>query len=127
MGREIDFIFDRNGDANYRILPRGIIHDYSGNCIAYIANISIFDYQGTHRAWYEDGVLRDQRGEIVGFTKNFKEKIPGLTFRRNTPIRSIMDKPEPIRQIKKPAPIRPFKKFTWSNKTLKQTLEDKML
>ena len=64
---EIDVIWDENGAARYRILKDTRIVDFDGHNIAWLdEHGNIIDYEGRHRGFYENGVLRDPEGMVVG-------------------------------------------------------------
>ena len=131
MTIEEDYIYNRNGEAEYRVLPRGIISDYMGNCVAYIRktsfNTCIYDYNGNQIAWFEKGALRDKEGYLVGFSdNNLTEKnynMPMLPYKKLKSNRNVFDKIEPNRKIAQPCQIRPMPKNIWSKKSLKEILE----
>ena len=86
---EIDVIWDENGTARYRILKDTRIVDFDGHNIAWLDEQgNIIDYEGRHRGFYENGVMRDPEGMVVGIGQDpggphpvLHEKglIPGAT------------------------------------------------
>jgi hypothetical protein len=45
------------------------IFSFSGEPLAYIHDISIYNYEGKHLGFYKDGWIRDPTGKCVLFTK----------------------------------------------------------
>ncbi len=68
---EIDVIWDENGTARYRILKDNRIVDFDGHNLAWLDEQgSVIDYDGRHLAFYENGIMRDTEGSVVGLGKD---------------------------------------------------------
>ena len=105
---EIDVIWDENGTARYRILKDTRIVDFDGHNIAWLDEQgNVIDYEGNHRAFYENGVMRDGEGKVIGLGQDpagphpvlhEKALIPGATKAaaapKKTKAKKLMKKPE---------------------------------
>ncbi|HWY27921.1 MAG TPA: hypothetical protein VNW25_01550 [Candidatus Sulfotelmatobacter sp.] len=117
---EIDVIWDENGTARYRILKDTRIVDFDGHNIAWLDEQgNIIDYEGRHRGFYENGILRDAEGRVVGLGQDpagphpvlpNKGLIPGATKAASAP-----KKPKPKNLMKKPEAS-----LLWSKKMLEE-------
>lgn len=64
-------IFDKKGKPSLVIVQ----HDYLASCrhniyAGYIEESGVYDFNGTQRGWFDDGVLRDLSGKCVGFVES---------------------------------------------------------
>jgi hypothetical protein len=117
---EIDVIWDENGAARYRILKDTRIVDFDGHNIAWLdEHGNIIDYEGRHRGFYENGVLRDPEGMVLGLGQDpagphpvlhDKGLIPGATKAASAP-----KKTKPTKLLKKPEAS-----LLWSKKMLEE-------
>ena len=105
--------FDRDGDATLWVLRNGRLVDADGNSIGYIDSDSVYDYNGSHRGWYEEGFIRDHDGACVCFLKGATGLSPILPITSIPPIPGIPEI-EPIRPIKEIKPVKPIKQIAWS-------------
>jgi hypothetical protein len=117
---EVDVIWDENGTARYRVLKDTRIVDFDGHNIAWLDEQgNIIDYEGRHLAFYENGVMRDTEGMVVGLGQDpagphpvlpNKALIPGATKAGPAP-----KKPKPKKLLKKPQAS-----LLWSKKMLEE-------
>lgn len=117
---EIDVIWDENGTARYRILKDMRIVDFDGHNLAWLDELGgVIDYEGRHKAFYENGVMRDPEGLVIGLGKDpigphpvlpNKGLIPEVTKAEAAP-----KKPKPKKILKKPQPS-----LLWSEKMLEE-------
>lgn len=70
------------------------IYLWGGMPVAYLKKSDIYGFNGKHLGWYEDGIVRDHAGCIVGF--NSKAATVSVAF-------------EPFKAFKA---FKPFKAFT---------------
>ena len=117
---EIDVIWDENGTARYRILKDMRIVDFDGHNLAWVDEQGdVIDYEGRHRAFYENGVMRDPEGSVVGLGKDPIGPHPVLPNKGLIP-----EAVKPTAAPKKPKPKKILKKPTgsllWSEKMLEQ-------
>src|SRR5437867_12584695 len=76
---EIDVIWDENGAARYRILKDTRIVDFDGHNIAWLDEQgNIIDYEGRHRGFYENGVMRDPECKVDGLGQDPAGPHPSL-------------------------------------------------
>lgn len=95
-------IFDETGNATHYIdVSKGTVYSFDGTPVAFLKAKStyynVYSYQGDHLGWFENGVIRDHKGDIVGFQRGA--------------ITNILPKLESIKGIKKIEPIRPIEKL----------------
>jgi len=117
---EIDVIWDENGAARYRILKDTRIVDFDGHNNAWLDDQgNIIDYEGRHLAFYENGVMRDAEGRVLGLGQDpagphpvlpNKGLIPGTTKAALAP-----KKPKPKKILNKPEAS-----LLWSKKMLEE-------
>ena len=117
---EIDVIWDENGTARYRVLKDTRIVDFDGHNLAWVDDEgNVIDYEGRHRAFYENGVIRDPEGLVVGLGKDPGGPHPVLPNKGLIP-QSI----KPAVAPKKPKPKKILKKpqgsLLWSKKMLEE-------
>ncbi len=117
---EIDVIWDENGTARYRILKDMRIVDFDGHNIAWLDEQGdVIDYEGRHRAFYENGVMRDPEGLVIGLGKDPAGPHPVLPSKGLIP-----DAVKPTVAPKKPKPKKIVKKpegsLLWSKKMLEE-------
>ena len=115
-------LFDSQGEARAYIDydQEATLFMWNGTPVAFIEedgdDLCIFGFDGNFLGWYEDGIIYDKKGYIVGarkdavtqFTK--MERIKG--FQKITPIR-------PITRM---SPIQPILRTRWSNTPLTEFL-----
>lgn len=76
----------------------GIIYMWNGTPVAYLhRNMALYGFNGRHLGWYENGIVRDKNGRIVGYNKLScpvmvkMESMKGMT--KILPIKSIQEIP----------------------------------
>ena len=107
-------IFDQYGNPTLILHKNGRLVSFNGQSIGFLDGDSVYDYNGRHRGWLKEGVLRDHDGSCVGFTREARKSfVPIFPITKIVPIASIVAI-EPIRPIKSIKPIRPIKKLSWS-------------
>lgn len=117
---EIDVIWDENGTARYRILKDTRIVDFDGHNLAWLDEQgNIIDYEGRHRAFYENGVVRDPEGRVVGLGKEPAGPHPIIANKglipETTKAEPAPKKPKPKKILKKPEAS-----LLWSEKMLEE-------
>ncbi len=117
---EIDVIWDENGTARYRILKDKRLVDFDGHNLAWMDDEgSIIDYNGHHKAFYENGILRDPEGAVIGLGKDPVGPHPVLPSKglipETTKAAVAPKKPKPRKVLKKPVAS-----LLWSQKMLEE-------
>ena len=117
---EIDVIWDENGTARYRILKDNRLVDFDGHNLAWLDEQgNIIDYDGRHMAFYENGILRDLEGSVVGLGKDPIGPHPVLPNKGLIPqaIKAAAPpkKSKPSKVLKKPQAS-----LLWSKKMLEE-------
>ncbi len=91
-------LFDKDGNPVAYIEDsenEPAIYLWNGHAVAYLSDNHVYGFNGKHLGWFEDGIIRDQNGEKIGFTKSCCPKITKI---------------EPIKKIKKIKKIKSIKK-----------------
>lgn len=116
-------IYDSNGVPTFRILQNGRIVDFSGRSISFIKTIHVYDYNGTHRGFFEGGILRDHLALTVGFTNYVTSSVhPSLPIKKLAPLSSLPEI-EPLRPFTELPFLRPINRIDWSSLTLLELFE----
>lgn len=115
MLKEIDVLFNRFGKPIFRLLPNGRIVTFSGKSKGFLVGDNLYNYKGKHTGWYSGGLIRDHRGNIVGFGENVTDSThPFLPYKQYKPYPSYVEY-EPYRPYLQHEPYRPYKMYGWSN------------
>ena len=80
------------------------IYLWGGVPVAYLEGETIFGFNGRHLGWFEDGIVRNRRGERAGFTE---ETIGSVGGTARLPVRENMRRTRPVPLPPEPAPPRP--------------------
>jgi hypothetical protein len=104
--------YDRSGaSVAYTDDGEHIFH-FTGKPLAYIHGRSIYSYSGSHLGWFENGLIRDQLGNTVFFSRGSRGG-PMKPIRQIAPIKGVR-RIKPIKRVRQIAPIRPVKTLSWS-------------
>jgi len=120
---EIDVIWDENGTARYRLLKDNRIVDFDGHNIAWMDGAGfIFDYNGHYKAVYENGILRDPTGLVIGLGQDPVGPKPVLPNKGLIPEATKPEKPpaKPKPKKEKESPKKPQPSLLWSQKMLEE-------
>lgn len=108
-------IYDLAGFPTFSILRNGRIVDFDGLSIGFIFETHVYDYNGNHRGFFEEGILRDHDGCVVGYSDNVTSLIhPPLHLRQLLPPR-LSEELEPLRPFMEIPPLKPLYKYEWSS------------
>lgn len=88
------------------------IYFFSGAPAAYIEGDSIFDYEGRHLGWYENGWVVGEGGKSVCFTESAVGGIPRPP-KKMPPLKS-MKSALPMKKAKTLKPLKPMRSAAWS-------------
>src|SRR5213594_2088034 len=117
---EIDVIWDENGTARYRILKDMKLVDFEGHILAWLDEQgNVFDYKGHQKGFYENGILRDKDGAVVGLGMDPAGPHPVLPNKGLIP-KSAKPAPEPKRPKPKTILEKPKPSLLWSQKMLEE-------
>ncbi len=117
---EVDVIWDENGTARYRILKDMRIVDFDGHSLAWLDDKgNIFDYDGHQKGFYENGILRDKEGKVVGLGMDPVGAHPVLHNKGLIPMTAKLP-PEPSRPKTTKAREKPQPSLLWSQKMLEE-------
>jgi hypothetical protein len=120
---EIDVIWDENGTARYRLLKDHRIVDFDGQNIAWMDEDGfIYDYTGHYKAFYENGILRDPEGAVIGQGQDPAGPKPVLPNKGLIPEATRPEKPPTKPKVKKDkdSPKKPEASLLWSHKMLEE-------
>ena len=92
-------LFDILGNpVAYISYKDGTIYMWDGRPVVYLEpDKTLYGFNGKHLGWYEDGKVRNLKGEIVGFNRMAADVYLGF---------------EPFKSYKKFLPFRRFKEFS---------------
>jgi len=111
-------LFDYNGRATAYIAGDGnnTIYLWNGRPVAYIffdkGDYHIYGFNGRHLGWFDEGIVRDNRGEAVGAEKSAHPKRT-----RAEPEKSAK-REKPVASLRGFAPIKPVFSKKWSKTSL---------
>ena len=117
---EIDVIWDENGTARYRILKDLRLVDFEGRNLAWLDDKgNVFDYTGHPKGFYENGILRDKDGAVVGLGMDPVGAHPVLNNKGLIPMST---NPPPEQKRPKPQKIlaKPLPGLLWSRMMLEE-------
>mgnify|MGYP001421712482 CR=1 FL=1 len=92
------------------------IYMWDGTPVAYLESdgvaFDIYGFNGLHLGWFEDGIVRDHQGKVVGFIQGavaLPTKFePFKAFKKFKPIQSVQRIP----------PVKPVYRDSWSSTPL---------
>ena len=118
LSQEIS-LFNSDGDAVAYIDTDdedNTIYLWNGTPVAYLSPESnyynIYGFNGNHLGWFEDGIVRDEDGDAVGFQKG---AVSGV-YTNYEPYKSYK-KYKPYKSYKKYAPFKPYFSNSFSNES----------
>lgn len=88
------------------------IYLFNGKPVAYLSQESVYSYSGKHLGRYEDGWIRDNKGQCVFFTGEATGG-PMQPMKQMVPMKSIKQM-KPMKSMKQMRPARPMKSSSWS-------------
>ena len=115
-------LFDSEGNPrayiNYN--DDASIYLWNGKAVAFLENdgsdMCVFGFNGNFLGWYEEGVLRNKKGNAVGARKGAINMVTSIES-----IKSIQEI-SPIRPITPITPIKPIFSNSWSSESLTEFL-----
>ncbi len=118
---EIDVIWDENGTARYRILKDNRIVDFDGHSLAWMDESGfIYSYDGHYKAFYENGILRDPNGAVIGLGQDPAGPKPVLPNKGLIPEATKPEKAPAKPKKQKDTPKKPEPSLLWSQKMLEE-------
>ncbi len=118
LSQEIS-LFNSDGDAVAYIDTDdedNTIYLWNGTPVAYLSPESnyynIYGFNGNHLGWFEEGIVRDEDGDAVGFQKG---AVSGV-YTNYEPYKSYK-KYKPYKSYKKYAPFKPYFSNSFSNES----------
>jgi hypothetical protein len=110
----VDTIYDGNGTPCLQLFQNGRLVLFSGQSAGFLYKEHVYDYNGSHRGWYERGILRDHTGACVGFGEAPAGIHPLLPLKRLRPLAGLTQL-EPLRPLRSVPPLKPLAQIAWSN------------
>jgi len=112
--KEIDTIYNRYGKPILRLLENGRFVTFEGLSVGFLDGDNLYNYNGDHVGWYENGIMRDDKGFCVGFGETVTDNMhPFFPFKQFKPFPGFVEF-EPFRPFKSLPPFKPLKSFGWS-------------
>ena len=84
------------------------IYLWGGEPVAYLDGHSIYGFNGMHLGWFEDGIVWDHNGNVVGFVEGAVNVTTQIQ-----PIKGVQNI-SPIRSIEEIEPIEPVHTNRWA-------------
>lgn len=88
------------------------IYTFGGRPVGYISGESIYGYSGKHLGRFENGLIRDNNGNVALFSQECSGG-PIKPIKQIKPIKGIKQI-RPIKGIKQIKPIKPISTLGWS-------------
>jgi len=120
-GQEVS-LFDSDGEAVAYIDfdDEATIYLWKGTPVAFLekdgSDICVFGFNGSFLGWYENGIIYDEAGYVVGAKEsavNMLTKLEGLKG---------LQELTPLRPLTPLTPLQPLLKNSWSNTSLLEFL-----
>lgn len=105
--------YDRHGRATAYTEDGENIYHFNGRPVAYIEADTIYSFSGIQLGWFEDGWIRNLKGECVFFTENAVGG-PIKPIRQIVPIKCVKQI-RPIKQIKQLKRLKVINSLSWSD------------
>lgn len=106
-------IYNHRGIPVLQILDDGRLVSFSGKSVGFISGDNVYDYNGIHRGWFREGLLRDHQGRVSGFTDNASGLSPLLPLTSLPPLPALTEL-EPLRPLESLPPLPPLDSMSWS-------------
>jgi hypothetical protein len=88
------------------------IYRFNGEPVAYFYGPSVYGFSGRHLGWFENGLIRDRRGNTIFFAQGGTGG-PMKPITQIAPIKRIRQI-KPIKRTRAMRPMRPMKTLSWS-------------
>jgi hypothetical protein len=114
-GGTMQALYDSSGAVYAWLHESGKIYDLSGQNVAFVDGDSVYDWNGSHIGWWQDGHIRDHQGAAALFTadsQNVGILKPLRQLRPLQPLRQL----SPMKPFKAFKPFKPFKQMAWSER-----------
>jgi hypothetical protein len=105
--------YDRNGRPYAYSDDGEHIFTFGGRPVGYLANGSIYRFDGRHVGRFESGLLRDSSGSAILFTQGAVGG-PMKPMRSMLPMKS-MKQMKPMKGMRQMTPMRPMSTMSWSS------------
>ena len=112
MPKELTF-YNSTGDPVAYTEDGEYIYLFSGEPVAYLQEGSLWDYDGHHLGRFEEGWIRDNKGNCVFFT-DIAQGGPLKPLKSLMPLKSLKNL-KSLKGLKELRPLRPLKSSTWSD------------
>jgi hypothetical protein len=112
-------LYDINGTpvAYINYDDENTIYLWNGTPVAYLcSDKTIYGFNGKHLGWFEDGIIRNLKGEKNGYNK---QALP--VYAKYEPYKSYK-KYKPYKSYKQYTKYKPYYKYSNSNESLSQFL-----
>lgn len=115
------FDFEGKPVAYIAVAQENTIYLWQGKPVAHLQKDSsvakLYNFEGEHLGWFEDGFIFGHGGNVVGFAKGV---LDVLTFIE--PVKGAKLS-KPAQRAEKPPELMPFSSGKWASKTLQSFLE----
>lgn len=108
---EITF-YDSHGAPTAYVQDGVHIYLFSGEPVAFLSETSVYSFSGKHLGRFENGWIRDNRGNCVFFTKDARGG-PLRPLKQLKPLKGLKQL-KPLKSLKELKPLRPLNSLSWS-------------
>jgi hypothetical protein len=109
-------LFDRVGQPVAYLEGKDDIFLFKGTAAGYINMGAVYNYQGEHLGWFENGWVRDTKGRCVFFTNNVTKEGPLLPTKHVEPVKGLKQV-KPMKSAKRPLHPKIMSSFLWSDES----------
>lgn len=115
-------LYDQNGYARAYIAKDLTIYLWLGDPVAYLdnsnGNWNVFGFNGVHLGWFEEGVIYNKNGDIVGAQKGALQIYTAASLAKSPKSPTLPKSPKEIPSIK------PMFSKSWSQSSLGRFLNN---
>ena len=105
--------YDENGRAVAYTEDNENIYLYSGVPVAYLYRNLVYSFRGTQLGRFENGWIRDKKGNCAFFTENARGSGPAKPVKHIKPVKGLKQM-MPIRGIRHAPAIKAVDSLSWS-------------
>ena len=107
----LDF-YDSKGNAIAYTDDGEHIFTFGGRAVAYISQDSIYSFSGAHLGRFENGLIRDNNGDVAFFTDGATQG-PLKPLKSLKPLKGLKEL-KPLKGLKELRPLKPLSSLGWS-------------
>lgn len=105
--------YNKNGEP-IAYLSGDDIYLFDGKPVAYLNGNKIYGFNGKHLGWFEQGWVRDLKGNCAFYTEEAAGSGPVQPVRNVAPVKGVRQV-KPVKSVKEIAKVKPVNSLNWSN------------